>query len=88
MEWLALVMVIGQGLTAFALFKAVKTLGQFTEASVAAHKSNMLVHRRLECALQEIGDVRRMAKLDSELAADRAANFVQYDPPSDREKIA
>lgn len=92
MAWIAVVLVLGQGVVAFALLRAVRSLGQFTEAQLAAHKSNMLVRQQLEYQIDQVGEVKDLLKLrevlDSERAASRAANFVQYDPHSDREKMA
>lgn len=92
MAWLAVALVCGQGVVAYALLKAVKSLGSFTDLTVAAHKSNMLVHQKLEYQIDQVGEVKELLKLQrewtQERAVNRAATFVAYEPTSDRDKIA
>ena len=48
--WLALAVVVGQGVLAATLLRVVLSFGTFTESNLAVHKSNLLVHQSFERA--------------------------------------
>lgn len=92
MMWVALAAVVLQAVLVGVLLwmanKGLVRLGQFTDATLAAYKSNLLVAQRYDAAIDQLKEVKQIRALDNELAAERAANFVQYDPTSDRERSA
>lgn len=79
MNWelvLALVMVVGQGVIAWALVSVVRSFGQYTEALTASYKSNLLATNASAAMLGELRQIRDEMALDRTLAIDRAATFV------------
>lgn len=83
MIWVALAMVITQSVLIGVLLwlgsKGLVKLGEFTDATLGAHKSNVLLVKRVEYAVDQIGIVKQLQKVDNELAAERAASFVFED---------
>lgn len=89
--------IVAQAICLFVLIRRLPTFGQYgevtkqarelTEVLLATHKSNMLLHDTVQYEIDEIRQLRQLGLLNSELAAERAANFV-YDPSSDRSRAS
>ena len=56
-----------------------RAVEEYTESVMAANKSNELLRRRIDFELDQIGELKQVTQLNTELAAARAAMFVQED---------